>query len=184
MSSSTNKKIHVMKILVCGETFVGKTALIQRYVADEYISGLKNTIGVDFFLKQITHVQFEGLQDDDEIDLQIWDISGESRFKEILPMYTHGTAGLAYCFDTNDNLERLTEWEDYLKNLVPPNIPRITFRTKSDLKLVISDQKLKEFQRTSNSAGYFITSVTEGSGFNGAFVSLAKIIYEIYLQKR
>ena len=84
---------YLVKILVAGESYVGKTTLIQRYVADEYITGIKNTIGVDFFLKQITEVQFEGIRKGDQIDLQIWDISGESRFREILPMYTQGTSG-------------------------------------------------------------------------------------------
>ena len=173
-----NVQSFLMKILVAGETFVGKTALIQRYVADQYIAGIKNTIGVDFFLKQITRVQFEGLRKGDQIDLQIWDISGESRFREILPLYTQGTSGIVYCFDTNENLKKLEEWETFLSRLVPSTIPRILFRTKMDLDLDVDQQLVESIIKKYNFAGYYGTSAKKGTGVNSAFVSLARIIYE------
>ena len=173
-----NSQSYLVKILVAGESYVGKTTLIQRYVVDQYISGIKNTSGVDFFLKQITEVQFEGLHEGDQIDLQIWDISGESRFREILPMYTQGTAGIVYCFDSNSNLEKLYQWERFLQKLIPQPIPRILFRTKSDLNLQIEEHILSKFMEKSKSAGYYSTSAKDGSGVNHEFVSLARLIYD------
>lgn len=170
---------YLVKLLVVGESFVGKTTLIQRFVADEFITGIRNTIGVDFFLKQITRVQFEGLREGDELDLQIWDISGESRFREILPMYSSGTQGIILCFDSKRNLDKLDIWITFLKTIVPESIPYILLKTKSDLKENRIEQNLiDEFIKKHNCTEYYVTSAKDGSGVLDAFVTLAKIIYK------
>ncbi len=169
---------YLVKILVAGESFVGKTTLIQRYIADEFIVGIRNTIGVDFFLKQITEVQFEGLAEDDHLDLQIWDISGESRFREILPLYSAGTHGVILCFNDIPSFEKLELWENLLQRIIPPPIPRILLRTKSDLDEEIPDQfEIDAFMKKYKCVGFYSTSAKDGSGVNEAFIAIAKEVY-------
>lgn len=169
---------YLVKILVAGESFVGKTTLIQRYIADEFIVGIRNTIGVDFFLKQITGVQFEGLEEDDHLDLQIWDISGESRFREILPLYSAGTHGVILCFNDVSSFEKLELWEDLLQNIIPPPIPRILLRTKADLDEEIPARYIiDDFIDKYKIVGYYSTSAKDGTGVSDAFVAMAKEIY-------
>lgn len=169
---------YLVKILVAGESFVGKTTLIQRYIADEFIVGIRNTIGVDFFLKQISEVQFEGLSDEDTFDLQIWDISGESRFREILPLYSAGTHGVILCFNDVVSFEKLNEWENLLQKIIPPPVPRILLRTKSDLDEEIPDgMEIKSFMKKYNIVDFFTTSAKEGTGVSAAFLAMAKEVY-------
>ena len=171
------KLSYLVKILVAGESFVGKTTLIQRYIADEFIVGIRNTIGVDFFLKQITDVQFEGLSDD-HLDLQIWDISGESRFREILPLYSAGTHGVILCFNDIPSFQKLEDWETLLQKIIPPPIPRILLRTKSDLDEEIPDEwEIEDFMKKFKCVGFYSTSAKDGTGVTTAFLSMAKEIY-------
>lgn len=169
---------YLIKILVAGESFVGKTTLIQRYIADEFIVGIRNTIGVDFFLKQITEVQFEGLDEEDHLDLQIWDISGESRFREILPLYSAGTHGIILCFNDINSFEKLQDWEKLLQNIIPPPLPRILLRTKSDLDEEIPEKyQIDEFMEKYKCSGYYSTSAKDGSGVSDAFIGISREIY-------
>ena len=174
----SNQLSYLVKILVAGESFVGKTTLIQRYIADEFIVGIRNTIGVDFFLKQITEVQFEGLDEKDHLDLQIWDISGESRFREILPLYSAGTHGVILCFNDVPSFEKLEEWENLLQKIIPPPIPRILLRTKADLDEDIPPlYEIDDFIEKYKCVGFYSTSAKDGTGVSSAFLSLAKEIY-------
>lgn len=174
---------YLAKILVAGESFVGKTTLIQRYIADEFIVGIRNTIGVDFFLKQITAVQFEGLPEEDSFDLQIWDISGESRFREILPLYSAGTHGVILCFNDIQSFEKLSEWADLLKNIIPLPSPRILLRTKLDLDEDIPDQmEIRSFMNKYQCMGFYSTSAKDGTGVSNAFLTMAKEIYSTVLK--
>lgn len=167
---------YLIKILVAGESFVGKTTLIQRYIADEFIVGIRNTIGVDFFLKQISGVQIEGL--DDIMDLQIWDISGESRFREILPLYSAGTHGVVLCFDNEETFHKLVEWEELLQTIIPPPVPRILLRTKLDLDQEIPElYEIRRFMKNYKIIDYFSTSAKDGTGVSEAFIGMAKEIY-------
>ena len=169
---------YLVKILVAGESFVGKTTLIQRYIADEFIVGIRNTIGVDFFLKQISEVQFDGLSEGDTFDLQIWDISGESRFREILPLYSAGTQGVILCFNDIPSFEKLDEWEELLQRIIPPPIPRILLRTKADLDEDIPDgMEIKLFMNKYKCVDFFSTSAKEGTGVSAAFLAMAKEVY-------
>lgn len=164
--------------MVAGESFVGKTTLIQRYIADEFIVGIRNTIGVDFFLKQITEVQFDGLQENDHLDLQIWDISGESRFREILPLYSAGTHGVILCFNDIPSFEKLQDWENLLQNIIPPPIPRILLRTKADLDEEIPERyEIDRFMKEYKCIDFYSTSAKDGTGVSEAFIAIAKDIY-------
>ena len=65
---------HSIKVIVIGDASVGKTSLIQMYQTGQFQSLYKNTIGADFFLKEI---QLDGNQ---VVNMQIWDTAGQERF--------------------------------------------------------------------------------------------------------
>ena len=170
---------YLLKILVAGESFVGKTTLIQRFVADEFIIGIRNTIGVDFFLKQM-QIESHVLEElDDQLDLQIWDISGEKRFREILPLYSSGTHGVILCFDNLTNFDKLIEWENVLQQIIPLPVPRVLLRTKADLDEILPEkQTIDRFLKDHNCIGFYNTSSKDGTGVSDAFLDLAKHIYK------
>ncbi|WKY00978.1 hypothetical protein Q1695_015186 [Nippostrongylus brasiliensis] len=67
------KKQYTFKILVIGDSGTGKTSIIRRFVHDVFTANYKATIGVDFAMKRIS------LEDDAEVYLQLWDISGKKQ---------------------------------------------------------------------------------------------------------
>ncbi|MFW9927876.1 MAG: Rab family GTPase [Candidatus Thorarchaeota archaeon] len=173
---------YLIKILVAGESGVGKTTLIQRYLSDRWVIGTKSTIGIDFFLKKIkgsgTYL-INGLKSDEELNLQIWDTSGEEKFREVLPLYSAGTQGIFLCFDITrpETLKKLHEWDDVLKDLINDPVPKILIATKCDLPSKISKEVIKEFQIARNIDLKFDTSSKDGTNVQKIFTDIANAIF-------
>jgi len=84
----------LFKIVVVGDGAVGKTTLATHFVKGKFIEYYKMTIGVDFFVKDVSI-------GDDVIKLQIWDTAGQERFAFIRPTYYSGTSGGLMVFGVN-----------------------------------------------------------------------------------
>ncbi|MHA2366435.1 MAG: Rab family GTPase [Candidatus Hodarchaeales archaeon] len=173
---------YMLKILVAGDSMVGKTTLIQRYIANKFLTGIKNTIGVDFFLKQLTSTDIPILDSDEDLQAQIWDVSGEERFREILPLYSSGTQGLVLCFDNDEKLSNLWAWEEVLQQLVP-GVPRLLVRTKIDLQIPVSQSKIDEFIQEHDILQFIETSAKEGTNVDEAFKNLATEIFSTQINR-
>lgn len=78
-----------------GDSSVGKTSLIQRYVGGYYIESLTPTIGVDFKIKTMT-------VENTKFNLQIWDTAGQERFKTFTRSYFQGCAAVILMFSLSD----------------------------------------------------------------------------------
>jgi len=163
---------YMLKFLVAGESGVGKTTLIRRYIANKFIRGTKNTIGVDFFLKSLDAEDIKGLASGEDLQIQIWDMSGEERFRQILPLYTPGTQGILLCFDSEKSLSKLWNWQDVLGNLVPVDVPRMLIRTKSDLDNNTSVEEIQKFIEEHKINEFIETSSKDGTNVQIAFINL------------
>ena len=86
---------YIFKLLIIGDSHVGKSSLLMKYVDDNFYENFDTTIGVDFRLK---HVDI----DDKIIKLQIWDSSGQCRFKSITTLYYKNCHGIMVVFDLTD----------------------------------------------------------------------------------
>ena len=86
---------HLFKLLIIGESGVGKTALLVRYTDDSFSQNHINTIGIDFKIKVL---DMEGKH----IKLQIWDTAGQERFRTITKTYYKGAQGIILTFDVTD----------------------------------------------------------------------------------
>ena len=80
------------KILIIGESAVGKTAILKRYCDDEFHEEMISTIGVDFKSKIVTY-------ENKTIKLQLWDTAGQERFRNITSSYYRGTQGCLIVYD-------------------------------------------------------------------------------------
>eukprot|EP00347_Sterkiella_histriomuscorum_P016551 403352763 len=145
-NSSNNKDYY--KILVLGDSGVGKTALIQRFVNEKFNSQFKSTIGVDFHHKPVLLEgklaqagQLAGLKTGvgNEVVMQIWDTAGQERFQSLGYGYYRGADCCALVFDLNDpdSFERVAHWRDIFLNYSDPvdpyTFPFILIGNKSDL---------------------------------------------------
>ena len=120
------------KVIVIGDSSVGKTTLIHRYISDEYRSDFKATLGADMCSKTFT-------KDGVTVDAQIWDTAGTERFRSISAQHYRGADACVLVFDiTNkDSFNHIDMWRnEVIQSLGVENIdnfPFVLLGNKSDL---------------------------------------------------
>ena len=168
-----DKKI---KIMVIGETRVGKTALIKKYTKNDFGGVYLTTVGIDF-QEKIINVE------DKSIKLQIWDTAGEERFRNIAKNYFHTSDGFLLIYDIScrDSFEKLSFWLEQIRLNAPEHTKCIVAGNKCDLeeKRQVNKNEGEDFSKENN-INFFETSAKEGTNVNEIFQVLAnEIIKEI-----
>jgi Ras-related protein Rab-1A len=120
----------IIKILVLGNSNVGKTSLISRYSNNEYNDIYSATIGVDLNLKIITH----GITDK-KLKLQLWDATGLEKFQSIVKCYYKGTDGFIVMYDVTDrkSFDHINDWLNEIYNKNANSHVKILVANKTDL---------------------------------------------------
>jgi len=115
-----------LKILIIGESGVGKSSLLLRFTDDTFDPEQPSTIGVDFKVKTLS-------VDGNRAKLAIWDTAGQERFRTLTPSYYRGAQGVILVFDVS-NRNSFTKLETWLNELD-------TFSTKHDIiKMVVGNK--------------------------------------------
>ncbi|MFX0206040.1 MAG: Rab family GTPase [Candidatus Hodarchaeota archaeon] len=169
----------VFKVVITGETWVGKTCLVHRYVNARFISDTKKTIGVDFALKSVVAQHPE--TGEQEITLQLWDFAGEERFKQVLPLYVSGTQGIVFCFEATrpETLENMPTWLDiFHRSGIKPVI--LLCATKCDLveEKNINENLVKKMIEKYSVHQYIETSALTGENVEKLFSSITDAMLE------
>ncbi|MHA1684618.1 MAG: Rab family GTPase [Promethearchaeota archaeon] len=148
----------IWKVVVAGQGGVGKTTLLHRYIHNEFAENMKMTIGCQFHT-QILH------REDHLINLVMWDLGGQDRFRFIQGEYIRGAAGAFVLFDLSDErtLLRVGEWINMIREKAGKNTPIVLVGTKLDLvnvetqtriheiaQKVVKDEKLMAYTATSS----------------------------------
>ncbi|XP_048416761.1 ras-related protein Rab-18-like isoform X1 [Stegostoma tigrinum] len=126
-----------LKILIIGESGVGKSSLLLRFTDDTFDSEIGSTIGVDFKVKTMKF-------DDNSIKLAIWDTAGQERFRTLTPSYYRGAQGVILVYDVTrrETFGKLDNWLNELE----------TFSTKHGIvKMLVGnkiDKKNREVDRS------------------------------------
>lgn len=173
---TNNDSQYVFKIIIAGDTGVGKTSLVRRYIDNEFIPSKKATIGIDYFLKNIktSYPNFESM-----IALQIWDLAGEEKYRTFLPAYIPGTNGIffVYSSDMKESFNYLTNFIAVFKSLLKDDIPMILIKAKNDLTDISEDKEFVEKFMTENEIDFYIdTSAKTGENVNKAFVDITDLM--------
>jgi Ras-related protein Rab-1A len=168
---------YLFKILMIGDSGVGKSCILLRFTDDTYSESYISTIGVDFKIKTIK-------LDDKIAKLQIWDTAGQERFRTITTSYYRGAHGIMIVYDKNDpntfrNVKTwITEIERYSNDIKEVNI--LLIGNKSDLENHVGDNKVNEFVQQCQSRGYLIehldTSAKKPSNISECFDTIAHAI--------
>ena len=164
---------HTFKILTIGESGVGKTCILRRFVENKFLkSHHLATIGIDFRTKVI-HVSGK------DIKLKIWDTAGQERYHNITSQIYKGSDGIVLVYDVNDEVSfsKIKDWIEQIKsNISEGDISLVLLGNKCDIEeRVISQQKGQEMAE-SLKISYFETSALNGTGINEAFEGLTKEI--------
>ena len=127
MSTGNNSGEMLIKLLIIGDSSVGKSCLIRRFAEDKFDPNFLPTIGVDFKVRRETI-------DDAKVKLQIWDTAGHEKFRSITKAYFHGANGVLLVFDvTNrDSFLQTKTWMTSITETVSDPIEVILIGNKVD----------------------------------------------------
>lgn len=177
MATTVNKENfdYLFKIVLIGNSAVGKTNLLSRLTRNEFATDSKATIGVEFGTMTFKI-------NNDMVKAQIWDTAGQERYQAIVQAYYRGTSGAAIVYDVTDkeSLKKATGlWLGQLKDFSPCEIPIMLVGNKRDLD---SDREVGtrrgEEEAIANNLSFFETSALTGENVREAFFELVKTIYE------
>jgi Ras-related protein Rab-7A len=169
------------KVVVLGDSGVGKTAIIHRLTDSEYRSDFKATIGFNF---STFSVECENL----DVKLQIWDTAGEERFFALNPQFYRGIEACVLVFDITNarSLARIDDWQrDALEKAGvedPEHFPFVVFGNKSDLRDTPGAIPAAEAQRVIGQKGipFFEVSAKSGQGIEAGFRKVAELCLEAH----
>ena len=174
-----NKKIPILSVLSVGNSAVGKSAILEKYLNDVFHGEKIPTVGKEFYFLEKNFV-FDGAEV--PLKAKIWDSSGQERFKNIVVSASKNTQGIFLVYDVTkqETFNDLQGWIDSVKGTKDlKTFPFIIMANKIDLadKRVITHQQGKSFA-DNLSIPYFETSAKTGEGLQEAFQCLFERVYK------
>jgi len=120
----------VFKYIVIGDSNVGKSCIVQRYLEGTFNADLENTIGVEFGAKIITCSKGRGVK------LQIWDTAGQEAFQSIARSYYRSSAGALVVFDLTErnSFEHVKIWLSEVRNHANDELSVMIIGNKLDIQ--------------------------------------------------
>merc|ERR1712048_1178334 len=163
-------KTYQFKLVLLGETSVGKSSLVLRFVKGQFHEFQESTIGAAFLTQTV-------VLDDTTVKFEIWDTAGQERYHSLAPMYYRGAAAaiVAYDITNRDTFQRAKQWVKELQRQGNPNIVIALAGNKVDLS---SKRKVEaeEAQAYADDNGIMFkeTSAKTAHNVNELFVDIAK----------
>ncbi|EPS67330.1 hypothetical protein M569_07446, partial [Genlisea aurea] len=165
---------YLFKIVVIGDSAVGKSNLLSRFARDEFDHHSKATIGVEF---QTQVVQVDGR----EVKAQVWDTAGQERFRAVTSAYYRGAVGALVVYDISrrSTFENIERWLDELNTHCDTAVARMLVGNKSDLEN-IREVSVEEGKSLAEGEGLFFieTSALDATNVNEAFHIVIREIYD------
>jgi len=174
-SSEMNSEYdYLFKLLLIGDSGVGKSCLLLRFADNTYTESYISTIGVDF---KIRTIELDGKT----VKLQIWDTAGQERFRTITSSYYRGAHGIIVVYDVTDidSFNNVKQWLQEIDRYASENVNKLLVGNKSDLvnKKVVEFTAAKEFA-SSLGIPFLETSAKNATNVEDAFLTMAKQIKE------
>ena len=167
---------YIFKLILIGNSGVGKSCILQRYIKHTFEESYKCTIGVDFLMKSI-------VINGQTVKLQLWDTAGQEKYKSMVSSYYRGANVALIVFDitNHQSFDSLPMWiENFYKN-GPEQKNIILIGNKKDLANLrqVTQQEAEAFSETNNMM-YFETSAKEGDNIEYIFNYAAEKLLEFY----
>ena len=166
----------MFKILLLGDSGVGKSSLLLRYTKNEFTTDMRSTIGVEFGLKYIT---IDNLQ----LKVQIWDTAGMERYRSITNAYYKGAKGVIVVYDIcrKQSFENVDKWIDDFKSKGDEDAVILLIGNKSDLseqrEVTVEEGEIKAKK---NKFGFMEASAKDNNNVQKAFETLFGEIIKEY----
>ena len=168
----------VYKVLLLGDSTVGKTCFLLRYCDKTFQEAHLSTIGLDYRLKSMT------LANGKHIKLQIWDTAGQDRFRAITKNYYKGANGIILIYDVTNiqSFENVKNWIAQIKEEANPNAIIYLAGNKIDVNESQKAVKTEDGKKIADelTIKFYETSAKNGINVNEIFEDLVEKIDEIY----
>jgi len=170
--STTTEHDYFFKILLIGDSGVGKSCLLLRFADDSWTDTHISTIGVDFKIKTLNI-------DGKTIKLQIWDTAGQERFRTITSSYYRGAQGIILVYDCTDqeSFNNVKQWMGEIDRYACENVNKLLVGNKTDLvnEKVVDTATAKAFA-DSMQIPFIETSAKNATNVEHCFFSMAREI--------
>jgi len=163
---------YLFKLLLIGDSGVGKSCLLLRFADDSYTETYISTIGVDFKIRTV-------VSDGKTIKLQIWDTAGQERFRTITSSYYRGAHGIIIVYDVTDQVSfsNVKQWLQEIERYAQEHVNRLLVGNKCDLtaKKAVDYNTAKEFADSEN-IPFLEASAKQSTNVEKAFLMMAQDI--------
>ncbi|KAF8109610.1 hypothetical protein N665_0094s0076 [Sinapis alba] len=176
---ASGKVDYVFKVVLIGDSAVGKSQLLARFARDEFSLDSKATIGVEFQTRTL-------LIEEKSVKAQIWDTAGQERYRAVTSAYYRGAVGamLVYDITKRETFDHIPRWLEELRAHADKNIVIILIGNKSDLEdqRAIPTEDAKEF---AEKEGLFFleTSALNATNVENSFNTLMTEIFNTVNKK-
>ena len=164
----------LFKMILIGDSSVGKSNILLKYLKNEFDQSSKATVGVEFGTKTVE-------MNDKKIKIQIWDTAGQERYRSITSAYYKGAKGafIVYDITRRNTFDNIDKWISDLKTNGDNNISIMLIGNKSDLndkREVETNEGIKKSEETK--IAFMETSALSGENIIKAFNELIEQIYQ------
>jgi len=160
---------YLFKLLLIGDSGVGKSCLLLRFADHTYTESYISTIGVDFKIRTID-------LDGKTIKLQIWDTAGQERFRTITSSYYRGAHGIIVVYDVTDqeSFNNVKQWLNEIDRYACENVNKLLVGNKCDLvsKRAVEYETAKDFADKLE-IPFLETSAKNATNVEKAFLTMA-----------
>jgi len=177
-----NEELLNYKIILVGDSGVGKTCIIMRAVNNKFTDTYQATVGFEFFLMyfQVNNVK---------IKLQMWDTCGQEIYRSLIQGFYRNTTAtiLVYSKTNRSSFDNLGMWIKDIKNNTEQDMPILLIGNKCDEEnrnIAVTKEEGEEYSKQYNLKYFNETSAKNGYNINEIFEEVAKIVYKEYYLKR
>jgi len=167
------------KVLIVGDSEVGKTTLLHQYLKRRFVPDAQRTIGSNFFVKYVKIPNVKSV-----LTLQVWDLAGQPRFRWVRYAFYKGAKGIVYTFDLTrrETFDNLLTWKEEVESRIGVQ-PNILVGNKLDLlnheKRIIKLEDTNNLKQALTAHEYYETSAKLGTKVDDAFSKLALEMYKV-----
>ncbi|XP_078440983.1 ras-related protein Rab11D-like [Wolffia australiana] len=179
MAAAGDKVDHIFKVVLIGDSAVGKSQILARFARNEFSLDSKATIGVEFQTRTLV-IQHKSVK------AQIWDTAGQERYRAVTSAYYRGALGamLVYDITRRQSFDHIPRWLEELRSHADKNLVIMLVGNKADLvdQRSVSTDDATEFAQKE---GLFFleTSALEATNIDSAFTTVLTEIFHIVSKK-
>merc|ERR1711981_545781 len=170
MAASGSGRVFQFKLVLLGDSAVGKSSLVLRFVRGQFFEYQESTIGAAFLTQNVS-------LNDSTVKFEIWDTAGQERYHSLAPMYYRGAAAAVVVYDitNSDSFARAKSWVKELQRQGSPNIVIALAGNKCDLatKRKVEASEATEYAKD-NGLFFMETSAKTALNVEELFKAIAK----------